>query len=71
MIEDRILNFVSSHSDISQEKLRRLMHGKKNMANDVGTVLLGRETVDAGIIDAVGTIGDALAYLRDEMGKSK
>ena len=69
MIEERILNFVASHSDISREKLRCLMHGSKNMANDVGTVLAGREAVEAGIIDAVGTLGDALGYLRGEIGK--
>ena len=69
MIEDRILDFVSSHSAISREKLRCLMHGRKNMANDVGTVLGGREAVEVGIIDALGTLGDALEYLRGEIGK--
>ena len=67
-IEERILSFVTSHSNISREKLRELMHGRANMANDVGTVLSGREAVEEGIIDAVGSLGDALRYLHGEMG---
>ena len=67
-IEDRIVGFVSSHSRISREKLTKLMHGRDNTANDMGTVLTGRETVDCGLIDAVGSLADALRYLHGEIG---
>jgi len=30
------------------------------LANDCGTVLVGEETVNRGIIDAVGTLADAI-----------
>lgn len=67
-IEDRIVGFVGSHSRISREKLTKLMHGRENMANDMGTVLTGKEAVDCGLIDAVGTLADALRYLHGEIG---
>lgn len=67
-IEDRIVGFVSGHSRISREKLTKLMHGRENMANDMGTVLTGKEAVDCGLIDAVGTLADALRYLHGEIG---
>ena len=37
------------------------------IANDVGTVIDGREAVDSGIIDSLGTLSDALAYLHGEI----
>ena len=35
------------------------------MANDVGTVLVGNEAVNCGIIDEVGTFQAASAKIRD------
>ena len=35
------------------------------MANDVGTVLFGREAVELGIIDEVGGLSNALKKLRE------
>jgi len=67
-IEDRIVGFVSSHSHISREKLTKMMHGRDNTANDMGTVLTGQEAVDCGLIDAVGSLADALRYLHEEIG---
>ena len=47
------------------------MHGRRDMANDMGTVLSGREAVDCGIIDAVGSLADALDYLHSKIDKKK
>ncbi len=63
MIQDRILSFVSSHSRISYEKLKRLMHNTEMLTRDLGTVLVGRETVEAGLIEEVGGIKEALKKL--------
>ena len=68
-IQDRIVNFLSSHSRVSREKLLEFMHGREDMANDMGTVLSGQEAVDCGLIDAIGSLGDALDYLHGEIGK--
>ena len=37
---------------------------------DVGTVISGRQAVDIGLIDAVGTLSDALNALYDMIGKT-
>ena len=41
------------------------------MSRDVGTVLGGQEAVECGLIDAVGTLHDALSALHDLIGKNK
>ncbi|MGI5946509.1 MAG: ClpP family protease [Lachnospiraceae bacterium] len=63
MIQDRILSFVSQHSKIGYEKLKRLMHNTEMLTRDLGTVLVGEETVAAGLIDEVGGIKEALETL--------
>ncbi len=62
-IQDRILNFVSNHSKIEKEKLKKLMHNTSQLAKDVGSILVGSETVTEGIIDEVGGIKEALSKL--------
>lgn len=62
-IQDRIIEFVVSHSHITQEKFRSLMLETGQLAQDVGTVVYGREAVDCGLIDQLGTLSDALSWL--------
>ena len=63
MILDRILSFVSGHSQISYERLRSLMLNTEMMTKDLGTVLVGEEAVQEGLIDECGGIREALAWL--------
>ena len=63
MIQDRILNFVSKHSEIAYDKVKRLMHNTEMLTRDLGTVLVGEQTVEEGLIDEVGGIRDALQKL--------
>ena len=63
MIQDRILSFVSGHSQISYEDLRALMHNTKMLTKDLGTVLVGKEAVEQGLINEVGGMRDALKKL--------
>lgn len=62
-IQDRITGFISSHSKIDQERLEELMLNTKMLVKDVGTILVGKETVEEGIINEVGGIRDALDKL--------
>lgn len=64
-MQKRIVDFVCMHSKISEEEYRRLMTLTGEMANDVGTVLVGNEAVNCGIIDEVGTFQAASAKIRD------
>lgn len=62
-IQDRITEFVSEHSRITQERLEQLMLDTQMLVKDVGTMLDGKEAVKEGIIDEVGGIDQALRKL--------
>ena len=67
-MQKRIVDFVCTHSKISEPKYRELMTLTGEMANDVGTVLVGDEAVKCGIIDEVGTFAAASAKIRELTG---
>ena len=69
MIQDRILGFVSGHSKISYEELKRLMHNTEMLSKDLGTVLVGEDAVRQGLIDDVGGIKEALKKLYEMIQK--
>ena len=62
-IQERIVRFVTDHSQVSREDYLRLMTNTDELANDVGSVVYGEEAVQLGLIDQIGTLSDALAYL--------
>lgn len=64
-IQERIVGFVTSHSHISRENYMRLMTNTDELANDVGSVIYGKEAVELGIIDSLGSLSDALEYLHN------
>ncbi len=70
-MQERIGDFIISHSAISREKLEKLMHGRHDMATDIGTILEGKEAVDVGLIDQVGSFSDALRFLGEELKGKK
>lgn len=67
-IQERIVRFVTEHSSITREEYLRLMTNTDELANDVGSVIYGDEAVGKGLIDQIGTLADALAYLHDRIG---
>ena len=69
-LQDRIVAFVSGHSQISAETFQSLMLKKDDMAADVGSVIYGEEAVRLGIIDAVGGLSDGLACLYRQIEKN-
>lgn len=70
-MQKRITDFVCRHSTVKTETLERLMMNPDDMANDVGTILDGKEAVSHGIIDQVGGLSDALAALRNMIKHEK
>ena len=69
-IQERIVRFVTAHSNCAREDYLRLMTNTDELANDVGSVIYGSEAVELGLIDAVGTLSDALDYLHAEIGQA-
>ena len=63
-MQDRIVRFIVSHSGIDEKKLSELMTRPDEMANDIGTIVEGKEAVSLGLIDKVGGLSDALEELR-------
>jgi ATP-dependent protease ClpP protease subunit len=62
-IQDRITGFVCTHCRISQKHLESLMMETGVLTKDVGTILVGEEAVNCGIIDEVGGISKAIEKL--------
>lgn len=64
-IQDRIIKFVVAHSKIDYASFKNLMLDTHQLAKDVGSILVGEETVSKGIIDEVGGIKEALAKINE------
>lgn len=66
-MQERIVNFITRHSSIEKESFEELMLSKNMMAKDLGTVLVGREAVDVGLISEVGGLEKAIKKLEEMM----
>jgi len=68
-MQDRINEFIVRTSNIKQETLEKLMLQTDDLLNDVGTMLIGKQAVDCGLIDQVGGIHEALDKLNQIIEK--
>lgn len=64
-MQQRIIDFILRTSSIDKKTLRELMYSTDKIANDVGTILIGKEAVNCGIINEVGGFSDALKKLNN------
>ena len=64
-MQDRVVAFVTANSKISEEAFRNLMMTVGELSQDIGTVVVGKRAVELGLIDAEGSIKEALAKLND------
>ncbi len=71
MMQERIVNFVVKHSNISKKVFTEMMMKTGEIANDVGCIILGDEAVNLGLIDEVGGIREALECLYSMIEKEK
>ena len=62
-IQDRITGFISGHCDITQDRLEELMLETGMLTKDMGTILVGGEAVEEGLINEIGGIREALDKL--------
>ena len=63
-MQDRIVDFITSHSRVAEEEFRRLLLRPDKIATDVGSIIDGAEAARIGLIDEVGGLSDALDALR-------
>ena len=62
-MQDRITGFIAAHSRADKTEIEEMMMDTGFMTKDLGTILVGKEAVKAGIIDEVGGIKDAFRKL--------
>ncbi len=63
---ERIVRFVTANSRITRERFLEYMLRTGEMANDVGSIIDGEEAVSCGLMDALGSLADALAWLHGQ-----
>ena len=68
-MQNRIITFVSKHCNISKKRLETLMMQTGILTKDVGTILVGKEAVEEGLIDQVGGISMAISKLHEMIEK--
>ena len=69
-MQDRIVNFVTANSGISEENFRSLMMQTGELVMDVGTVVDGEKAVEIGLIDSLGGLSDAIECLYELIEQS-
>lgn len=70
-IQEQITDFVTANSKISKEKFSEYMMATGQIATDVGTIVYGREAVESGLIDRLGSLHDALDTLHRMIAAKK
>ncbi|KHO39379.1 Clp protease [Clostridium tetani] len=64
-MQDRIIEFIVRTSKMDKETIKDMMIKTDNLLNDMGTILIGKEAVECGLIDEVGGIKEALNKLEE------
>ena len=68
-IQERITDFVCAHCEVTEQKFESLMTETKMLTKDMGTLLIGKEAVNCGLINQVGGIRDAVFCLKEMIKK--
>ncbi|ABR48815.1 peptidase S14, ClpP [Alkaliphilus metalliredigens QYMF] len=70
-MQDRIIDFVVNNSNVDKDIFIELMNTTDELANDVGTILIGEDAVKHKLIDEVGGLDRAMAKLRELISYQK
>lgn len=70
-MQDRIINFVTKNSRMSEEDYRRLLMNTEELVMDVGSVVDGEKAVEFGLIDELGGLSEAMQCLYDMIENSE
>ncbi len=70
-MQQRIIDFVCTHSKMSEETMKSLLMRTDQIATDVGSIIDGNEAVELGLIDEAGGLSAALSALRDMIKEQK
>lgn len=70
-MQERIIDFVCSHSGMTADRFARLCMNTGELATDVGSVLDGAEAVSEKLIDRLGSLREAMDCLYTLIDESK
>jgi ATP-dependent protease ClpP protease subunit len=70
-MQERVIKFVTSHSNIKEETFRDLMFATGNLTRDIGTNVVGRDAVEVGLINEVGGLGLAMKKVNELIESKK
>lgn len=70
-MQERVVNFVTKHSNITEDKFKELMFSKGNLTRDIGTNVVGNDAVKYGLINEVGGVGKAMKKLNELIDRWK
>ncbi|MCR5793590.1 MAG: ATP-dependent Clp protease proteolytic subunit [Lachnospiraceae bacterium] len=69
LIQERILSFIEQHSKAQKPRLEEMMLRSGILNKDLGTILVGKEAVEEGLIDEVGGLKETLRKLHELIDK--
>lgn len=64
-IQERINWFVVNHSDIGESRYVELMNETEVLTKDVGSILVGTEIVEEGLVNEIGGMKEAISKLKE------
>lgn len=70
-MQQRISRFILNTSEIDENTLKQLMYATDQLANDIGTILVGEEAVKIGLINEVGNFSYAINKLQSMIANNK
>ncbi|MBE6670534.1 MAG: hypothetical protein E7601_10090 [Ruminococcaceae bacterium] len=70
-MQDRIVNFICTHSRADKDTLKNLMNRTDQLATDIGSIVDGKEAVELGLIDAVGGLAEAIGEIKKASVKNQ
>lgn len=70
-MQDRVIRFVTYHSRVTEEKFREMMFRTGELARDIGTVLVGKDAVEVGLMDEVGGLQEAMRKIKELIDERK
>ena len=70
-MQKRIVSFICAHSRATPEIINELMMRPDQLASDCGSIIDGYEAVRYGIIDEVGGLDRALAFLHQKQDEKR
>lgn len=69
IMQERILSFIAGHSRTKEAELEKLMMNTGMLTKDLGTILVGSQAVEVGLIDEVGGISSAIKKINTMIEK--